>query len=155
MHSSKCFLQALRQIYCRPSKACLFLLLLIAFSACETKTQNTNPEKLRAIYDSIKVTEATVAFEEDEALCLIKRSEKDSNTFIKIVYRKNFPTYFDTLIRSNDSSFLSKRFEVMYVLQDSSVVCKYIERMVHPCYTWQGQTPVGRNMSIHHKRFYN
>lgn len=153
LHLKFFYHQCLTTICYLKCHAFVFILMAFGLYACNDNQEGLQKGKMGAILDTLKSQKAIAIFEEDEALCFITPIKNLSSMYLKIVCRENFPAYIDTLYKTTDTSYLSKRFGGEYVLHDSTVTYHYIEHMVHPCYTWQGQAPVGRKMVLKHKRY--
>lgn len=132
----------------------LFILASIYFSSCEQDSLTVKQVTIESILDTINNSRLIAAFKEDDAFSIIVKETFQETDALKLTYRNNFPVYIDSLLNIRTNEFESKKLGYSLVIVDSTVNLNYKESMVHPCYTWQGQTPVQRSMTLKFKRIY-
>jgi hypothetical protein len=125
---------------------------LFYFYACQNEPKEIKREFIHSILDSIQADSLITVFLEDEAISIIKEDAKQTNLFLKITYRETYPAFVDTLERVAKNKFHSKRFKLDYAIENGLINIHYVESMVHPCYTWQGQAPVQRLIEKKYKQ---
>jgi hypothetical protein len=79
------------------------------------------------------------AYYEGDALSLLITSNKGVTTFNAI--RNGYPPFIDTVERTANESFRSKRHRREYFISDSAVEVLYDQKIIHPSSNWQGQAP--------------
>jgi hypothetical protein len=117
----------------RPWPTYLVFLLLLS---CKGGEDN------REVYflpDTLKTEQVAAVFREADALSLI--IHKGGEHYVLIATRTSFPSFYDTLVAISDSKFRSSRFGRTYEIGADSVKVRYAQKIIHPCYNWQGQAP--------------
>ena len=115
----------------------LFIVSAFLLYACEND-QKAEHKFVRP--DSIAAESLVAACREGDAMSLLLR-EDTSETAVLYAIRESFPPFTDTLIATGKWKFSSLKFSRTYEIGEDSVIVRYAQKIIHPCYNWQGQAP--------------
>jgi hypothetical protein len=83
------------------------------------------------------------AFQEPGGYSFIFKSAVSGSIALKFTYHEGFPIFTDTLVKQASGDFVSEKYFSRFVINDSVVRMTQSQKIVHPCYNWQGQAPWG------------
>lgn len=118
-------------------------LLVLGFLSCEKENENRERWKKeieKTVLDSIGSSYIIAAFNEDSCFSVLEFHD-DKKIARKLVYRKGYPLFIDTLVYKKYDEYSSKRFATSYLIKDTVVLVINFVKIIHPSSNWQGQTP--------------